>query len=292
MAYIYSQKTKESVRAALAYPHSIIYLGAKGSGMMDLARETAKVFLCRKDLDTPDYEELSVEENIKKEMVDELISSAMLKPSFAERRVFVIYNAETMTPSAQNALLKTLEDGADDNVFLFVAHRKLLDTIHSRSETVEVTKPPIEELSGVDEELYEAVSSVGQYQRLIEDTELCSFAKGIPNAMSDRKALFSYFGMLKEKDKNSFFDSADEEKKEIVLKFMLGGTESVMISKMTGGLKKPMPSFLPLSERNLAELKEIEAAAGDTLRKLQDRSLNASQFMEFLMNVTRKGGNR
>ena len=65
-------------------------------------------------------------------------SDAYIKPNEAERKVYVVENAQTMNPNAQNALLKLLEEGPAYAAFLLLTDNAmaLLATIRSRCEGI------------------------------------------------------------------------------------------------------------------------------------------------------------
>lgn len=71
--------------------------------------------------------------NIKVEETEEFISKAYLA-SIGGKKLFVICDASTMTLSAQNKILKTLEDAPADTCFMLLASSgtPLLNTIKSR----------------------------------------------------------------------------------------------------------------------------------------------------------------
>ena len=73
-----------------------------------------------------------------------LRSDAYIRPNEGERKVYLIDPAEAMNPTAQNALLKVLEDGPAYTAFLLLTEQpgRLLETIRSRCETI--TLPPEE----------------------------------------------------------------------------------------------------------------------------------------------------
>ena len=86
--------------------------------------------------------------SIKIEEVRALIHEVSLRPFEAQRKVFVLKDAERLTPDAANALLKTLEEPPGHSVLVLLVKNKfhLLDTIQSRS--IEVRVPPLsDELS-------------------------------------------------------------------------------------------------------------------------------------------------
>ena len=73
---------------------------------------------------------------------DSVLSVASRSPFEGKRKVFVIEEADRMNPSAQNALLKTLEEPFEDTVFILLSARdeELLDTIKSRCRIVHLQR--------------------------------------------------------------------------------------------------------------------------------------------------------
>ena len=72
------------------------------------------------------------------------VSEALALKAFRGRaKVVVIEPADAMTTAAANALLKTLEEPAEDTYLLLLSHRpgRLPATIHSRCQRVNVTRP-------------------------------------------------------------------------------------------------------------------------------------------------------
>lgn len=74
-----------------------------------------------------------------------LRADAYIRPNEGKRKVYIIDPADAMNPTAQNALLKVLEEGPAYAAFLLAADRpgKLLDTVRSRCELLPL--PPEEE---------------------------------------------------------------------------------------------------------------------------------------------------
>lgn len=66
--------------------------------------------------------------------IRDLIADAAICPNEAERKVYLLYDADTMNPSAQNALLKVLEEPPVHAGFVLCAEKAsgLLHTIRSR----------------------------------------------------------------------------------------------------------------------------------------------------------------
>lgn len=74
--------------------------------------------------------------------VDELVWKAGVKPVEGDKKLFVLLNAQDMTPQAQNKLLKTLEDPPENTYIILAAYslNGLLNTVLSRVKTL--TIPP------------------------------------------------------------------------------------------------------------------------------------------------------
>ncbi len=76
--------------------------------------------------------ELSIEQI--REMKKETITSS------GSMKLFILYGFETASAEAQNALLKTLEEMQEKNIFMMLTHNKerVLPTIHSRVELIDL----------------------------------------------------------------------------------------------------------------------------------------------------------
>ncbi|MBQ0058499.1 MAG: DNA polymerase III subunit delta' [Lachnospiraceae bacterium] len=74
------------------------------------------------------------------EIREQVIAQAVLKPYESKRKVFIIPDAEKMTPQAQNALLKTIEEPPAYAVFILLATQAeaLLPTVVSRCVVMEM----------------------------------------------------------------------------------------------------------------------------------------------------------
>lgn len=92
---------------------------------------------CRK-IDHDNYEDLYFIESdglsVKDEVVFSLQEKLKRKPAAGSRSLAIIKDADTMTPRAQNRLLKTLEEPPAGTVILLLSENKenLLETIRSR----------------------------------------------------------------------------------------------------------------------------------------------------------------
>jgi len=83
----------------------------------------------------PDGKPISVDQ------VRQLRTDAHIRPNEAQRKIYLLERADRMNQSAQNAMLKLLEEGPAYAVFLLLAENSggLLETIRSRCETLTLT---------------------------------------------------------------------------------------------------------------------------------------------------------
>lgn len=132
------------------YPHALLIEGPLGSGRRTLARLIARAALCR-DTDhaarpcgvcaacqktaPPDVTEVGGDgASLSVDTVRRLREDAFLLPNESAYRVMILADAQTMTPQAQNALLKILEEPPAHLLFILTCDTRtaLLETIRSR----------------------------------------------------------------------------------------------------------------------------------------------------------------
>jgi DNA polymerase-3 subunit delta' len=89
--------------------------------------------------------------SIKIEPIREVIDQASYRPFEGARRVTVIDEADALVPSAQNALLKTLEEPPSTCVFILVTSRQddLLPTVRSRCSQLRFSRLEAAEVAAV-----------------------------------------------------------------------------------------------------------------------------------------------
>lgn len=140
--------------------HAYIISGPAGSGRHVLARLLAGGMLCTSKGEKPCgrcgpclkvdkgiHPDLSVVTGpgegkpITVDQIRALRSDAHIRPNEGERKVYLFHNAQDMTPAAQNALLKLLEEGPAYAAFLLLAENPgaVLTTIRSRCEGAALT---------------------------------------------------------------------------------------------------------------------------------------------------------
>lgn len=138
------------------FPHALIIEGEHGLGKKTLARRLAGAFVCRGDNKPcgeckqcrkakqgihPDIIENIAEggsNSFHVDVIRNIVNDAFMSPNEAEYKVYILGNAECMSVSAQNALLKILEEPPKYVVFIITVSSKsmLLETVLSRSVVV------------------------------------------------------------------------------------------------------------------------------------------------------------
>jgi len=174
--------------------------------------------------------------SLKIGQIREFIHQLGLKPVEGKTKVFIFNQAELLTPDAQNALLKSLEEPPPGNVIiLLVPHaRNLFDTIISRAVEVKVLPFKDEELSQIliDEGIapseadYLARISRGnlKYARKAHDQEW----------FEERKQWVSHLS----RDPISFLDQFTSSKRDQALEvydFLIEWSRDLLVTHASGG---------------------------------------------------------
>lgn len=146
-------QAKHRLSAGRGLSHAYILAGPVGSGRHTLAGLLARALVCSGKGEVPcgscpdcrkaaagiHPDVITVGEegkDISVAMVRALRSDAYIRPNEAPRKVYLLPNAHTMNQSAQNALLKLLEEGPPYAAFLLLAENAgaILPTVRSRCE--------------------------------------------------------------------------------------------------------------------------------------------------------------
>lgn len=172
--------------------HAYMFVGREGIGKQMIAKEFAKSILCLNPTDTycgqceccdifensPDFITITdQDDSIKVGDIRALSENILLKPVKSERRVFIINNADKMNESAQNALLKILEEPPSYATIILVLSNKekILRTIKSRCIQIDFMPLTLEEMheyykgQDIQEELFlYSRGSIGMLEKLKE----------------------------------------------------------------------------------------------------------------------------
>lgn len=134
--------------------HAYIFTGPDGVGKFLTARILAEALNCTEEDKPcgicrscrkiqkgvhPDVKVIDVEgASIKINQMRELRRDMLVRPYEGRKKIYIIRQAEKMTPEASNSLLKTLEEPPEYGVIILVTvnHHMLLPTIRSRGQVI------------------------------------------------------------------------------------------------------------------------------------------------------------
>lgn len=151
---------------------SYLYLGPKKPALKK-AKKQAKLWLKTKKLDScPDFFKLEANGSIKISQVRDLIKKITQKSYQGEGKVVLINQAQLMTLSAQNAILKTLEEPPANTYLILTApsQDRILPTIISRCQLVKIRSKKAQKAKPeIIKSLKEILSApLGKRMRLVE----------------------------------------------------------------------------------------------------------------------------
>lgn len=148
--------------------HAYIVAGAEGSGKHTLAAILSQAMVCSAATNKPcgicpdckkalagihpDIITIQPEEDkaaISVDQIRRMRADAYIRPNEAARKVYVLEGCDKLNSSAQNAMLKLLEEGPAYAAFLLLAENQgnLLVTVRSRCETLALVAPEQEPTS-------------------------------------------------------------------------------------------------------------------------------------------------
>ena len=147
------------------FPHALLLEGEVGSGRRTLAGIIARAAVCEGGTERPcgacdvcrksAHPDIAVygEEggSLSVDTVRDLRAQAYVLPNEATYRVIILQNAHTMTPQAQNALLKILEEPPARVIFILTCENRsqMLPTIRSRCVCLAMQPVAYEEAASV-----------------------------------------------------------------------------------------------------------------------------------------------
>jgi DNA polymerase III subunit delta' len=306
---VYESESASAIRTQIAtgrVPHAWLLLGPSGSGKRSAAVAMAAALNCQNAPGIgcgecsncvriarhrhPDVHHVVPEGPIiPVDLIREsVIPEAARSPFEAERKVFILEEAERMHPYAQNALLKTLEEPQEDTTFILISDREeeLLDTIASRCRVVRLDSVPEDQVvsllirEGASEETAQLAA------RLSDGDVERARALALDEAVIARRWLFRGVpGRLRE-IKDAFEAAAEviaEAKDAVKARERAQKGEVTELAEAMGEGRGTASARNALAKRHKRELRRLEdEVLGDALRSL------ASFYRDVL--ATRHGG--
>ena len=214
------ESTRRRLEAALERPsHAYIVSGPQRSAVHALADRVAAAFVCsgtgKRPCGTcahcrkaeggihPDILRVSIpadKRSISVEQVRAMRADAYIRPNEAERKVFIIEDAQTMRDEAQNALLKVLEEGPAYAAFLLLTEhpQQLLATIRSRCEVLSLTTGEDERPAELSDELRQAARELAGLMLSENETALVEYTVALEQKKWDRDTLSAFLVAVEE----------------------------------------------------------------------------------------------
>lgn len=237
--------------------HAYLFVGPDGIGRKSIAKAFASLVMCLDDdadkeqacgkcvscnlhrsSTNPDYyliTEAKGKNSISIETIREMQETMTKAPIYGRKSFYVIDHAEKMTPQAQNALLKTLEEPPEYVVLVLVCSNisLLLETVKSRLNRIDFSR-------NSDQEIKKILTAKG----IFPEDFIYSYADGIPgralefesdsDIMSIRKEIVGLISDLKKggvgiRKKASKFFEENTEKKEFLFYSLMSVYRDIMI---------------------------------------------------------------
>lgn len=173
--------------------HALLIVGPSGSGKSTLAREIAMALNCEKRgesafplpcgfcntcrrirennfTDIKYLEKPNDRATIGVEAVKDFREDMFLSATESDRKIYIIDSAHTMTPEAQNALLKVLEEPPTSVVIMMLCSEpdRILTTVKSRAQLITMEKIP-------NGRLEEYILKASEEARLLKATDKAAF---------------------------------------------------------------------------------------------------------------------
>ncbi|AEE90228.1 DNA polymerase III gamma/tau subunits [Tepidanaerobacter acetatoxydans Re1] len=135
---------------------------------------------------------------IKIEQVRKIILDLTEKPMEGNKKVYILHEAHTITPQAQNALLKTLEEPCSESIIILLSNniKQLIPTVVSRCQIQDFTKAEAELLLSVESRqkiadiIFNTMQKAGHTEFAIYARELSDIEEKIEEVLEVTISLF------------------------------------------------------------------------------------------------------
>ncbi|BAH08405.1 DNA polymerase III subunit delta' [Clostridium kluyveri] len=245
--------------------HASIFVGEDGLGKSLFAEELAIKILGKNEIKRyVDIIELKLFKNKKSIGIEEIkyiIEEINKKPYEGDKKVIILYNSDKITETAQNAVLKTIEEPPKGSFIILLCEKLdgILDTVKSRCQIYKLNR-----LNSKDMKKFLNNKFPGLYEQ--ELNSIMAFSDGIPGRAEKfisssvlkeiRNITIKIFRKLYDEDINITLEFPnylfkEKDNWEEILTCMLSYIRDVLIYKETGN------SDLIINRDKFQELKAI-----------------------------------
>ena len=320
------EQIKEHLQNALAtgkVSHAYIINGEKSSGKEFIAKIFAMALQCEQGGTEPCNECRSCKQTLSKNQPDiiyvshekpntisvddiraQVNNDVAIKPYSSKYKVYIINEAEKMTPQAQNAILKTLEEPPAYAVIMLLVSNvnTLLPTILSRCVVLNM-KPVRDELvkKYLMEELqipdYKADVCVAFARGNVGKAKLLASSEEFENVKAEALSLLKYIKDMEIQEIVSAIKKISEYKLEIndYLDIMSIWYRDVLLFKATNDVnhlvfREEIQSIRKVAARSSYEGIEKVIRALDKAKKRLDANVNFDLAMELMLLEIQENG--
>ncbi|MBR4084991.1 MAG: DNA polymerase III subunit [Lachnospiraceae bacterium] len=320
------EQIKEHLQNALAtgkISHAYIINGEKSSGKEFIAKIFAMALQCEQEGIEPCNKCRSCKQTLSKNQPDiiyvshekpnaisvddiraQVNNDVAIKPYSSKYKVYIINEAEKMTPQAQNAILKTLEEPPEYAVILLLVSNmnSLLPTILSRCVTLNM-KPVRDELirKFLMEELqvpdYKANVCIGFARGNVGKAKLLASSEEFENIKSEALSLMKYIKDMEMQEIVAAIKKINEYKLEIQDYFDIIAIwyRDVLLFKATMDanqliFRDEVQTLRKIAARCSYEGIERVIQALSTAKKRMEANVNFDLLMELLLLEIQENG--
>lgn len=320
------EQIKEHLQNAIAtgkVSHAYILNGEKSSGKEFIAKVFAMTLQCEQGGTEPCNECRSCKQTVSKNQPDiiyvshekpntisvddiraQVNNDVAIKPYSSKYKVYIINEAEKMTPQAQNAILKTLEEPPAYAVIMLLVSNvnTLLPTILSRCVVLnmkpvrdeQVKKFLMEELQIPD---YKANVCVAFARGNVGKAKLLAASEEFENVKSEALSLLKYIKDMEIQEIVAAIKKINEYKLEIndYLDIMSIWYRDALLFKATADVnhlvfREEIQAIRKVAGRSSYEGIERVIRALDTAKKRLDANVNFDLAMELLLLEIQENG--
>lgn len=234
----------------------------------------------------PDVKFFGLDKNIDSATATELVESTNYSPFESDKKIYLLFNVQNMNESAQNKILKTIEEPPKNTYFLLLGSSasKLLPTIISRVKQVELDEISSNDIAslliknGISETKAHicadsANGNASFAEKLANDDSFIDFYNQIVSA------LFEINGSRDVLKYSVYFNGKNIDKKEFLdILMMLARDVSMIISKSEN---------LVINKNCITKLKVVAAMLNlDATTTIIAECLKQKKNLEFNVNQT------